>query len=163
MTYLSNDLTGRKFGRLKVLRRSHRRNKKNVSWLCLCDCGKKTFGITGNLKSGRHKSCGCYRKGDTSYRYKEKTIVNGYIFVINRSHPRANKYTGRVREHILIMENKIGRKLLAGEEVHHKNNIRSDNRPSNLELWVRSHPSGARAKDLIIWAKKILKTYQNLI
>lgn len=39
-------------------------------------------------------------------------------------------------EHKAVMEAKLGRKLVKGESVHHKNAIRHDNRPENLELWV---------------------------
>ena len=38
-------------------------------------------------------------------------------------------------EHRLVMEEKLDRYLTEEEVVHHKNRIRNDNRPSNLELF----------------------------
>lgn len=83
--------------------------------------------------------------------------MNGYAFVRAPGHPRS--HNGRVREHILIMEETLGRYLLPGEEVHHKNGIRNDNRPGNLELWNKSQPTGCRVEDQILWALEILTTY----
>lgn len=52
------DLAGKKFGRLKVLKEAGRKNG-NITWECLCDCGKKTICIGSELKSGHVRSCGC--------------------------------------------------------------------------------------------------------
>jgi hypothetical protein len=56
-----------------------------------------------------------------------------------------------IHEHVHVMQQHLGRKLVPGEEVHHKNGVRSDNRWENLELWITSQPSGARLVDLVEW------------
>lgn len=58
------------------------------------------------------------------------------------------------------MERKLGRRLRPGETVHHKNGIRSDDSPSNLELWVkRGQPYGQRVSDRIRAAAADLRRY----
>jgi hypothetical protein len=37
--------------------------------------------------------------------------------------------------------------------------VKDDNRPENLELWVRPQPSGIRASDAIDWAIDILQRF----
>lgn len=70
------------------------------------------------------------------------------------------RHKGRGRfQHQVVMERKLGRALWPWENVHHRNGIRHDNRPENLELWVRSQPSGQRVSDQVSHAIKILSAY----
>ncbi len=54
------DLTGKKFGRLRVIRRVENR-KQITHWLCKCECGSGEHKIVSgsHLKKGGIRSCGC--------------------------------------------------------------------------------------------------------
>jgi hypothetical protein len=75
-----------------------------------------------------------------------------------RGMPHADK-KGRIAEHTYIMMQHLGRSLKKGENVHHINGIRDDNRIENLELWHRSQPPGQRLDQKIECCKNFLREY----
>jgi hypothetical protein len=84
--------------------------------------------------------------------------TGGYIVVHFPEHPNAHPSSGYVAEHVMVMVEKLGRSLRKGETVHHKNGVRDDNQPENLELW-RRQPAGQRVTDLVAWAEELLRIY----
>lgn len=57
-----NQLVGRQFGRLTVLKALPYVNKEPRKYLCVCDCGNQCIVVRGRLRSGSTRSCGCLHK-----------------------------------------------------------------------------------------------------
>lgn len=64
---------------------------------------------------------------------------DGYVLVYAPWHPAGRNSKGYVLEHRLVMERLLGRYLTPRELVHHKNEVKDDNRPENLEIMTRSN------------------------
>jgi hypothetical protein len=123
-----------------------------------CSCGSSKQGKSATCSACRTvagESNGNWKGGQTRHKA-------GYIMARAPGHPRAAGTSPYVFEHILVMEEILGRFLLPGESVHHLNGIRDDNRPENLELWTRPQPTGIRASDAVAWARHILELYGGL-
>jgi hypothetical protein len=113
-------------------------------------CGhEKLISYTvARIFKGREGSCGC------PVRYLEDS---GYVRWQWKS-PDGSTWVN-VMEHRVRMEEMLGRELLPGENVHHVNGVRDDNRPQNLELWSTSQPCGQRVADKTQWALEWLAQY----
>lgn len=116
--------------------------------------------MCGRSKQRKSKTCReCYSKSrQYPFSHKKHLNKNGYYYVYYKTHPLADK-EGRILEHRLVFERKLGRNLMPFETIHHKNGIKTDNRIENLELWAKVQPTGARVQDLVEWARKILALY----
>lgn len=176
------DLTGKTFGRLTVLRQAE--NLKVVgkgrypqfhrAWHVRCSCGVEKV-VSGNCLRQRAdrstKSCGCLRRERSSELSKRtgpesrgwkgglSTTRDGYVRCSRIRLPDGTEAL-RYFQHRALMENHLGRRLLPGENVHHRNGKRDDNRLENLELWVKFQPAGQRVEDVVAHAKAILRRYE---
>lgn len=74
-------------------------------------------------------------KGSAHYNWNGGRTINdsGYVMILKPDHPRANS-KGYVSEHLAIGDRVIGRILPDGVQVHHFNEIRSDNANKNLVI-----------------------------
>lgn len=81
------------------------------------------------------------QKGNRASNWKGgKKIKDGYSLVILKNHPAADP-CGYVREHRIVLENKLGRYLKTEEVVHHIDGNKLNNNPQNLYLFadISSH------------------------
>jgi len=85
--------------------------------------------------------------------------TQGYKTITKRNHPNRMDGKGRIREHVFVMSEYLGRPLMKGESIHHKNGDRLDNRIENLELWNKAQPAGQRVEDKIKFYIKFLSSY----
>lgn len=53
-----DDLTGRKFGVLTVIKKLQKETNGDHKWLCICDCGTECVKRGRDLRAGRSTRCG---------------------------------------------------------------------------------------------------------
>src|SRR4051794_24367953 len=122
----------------------------------VCTCGnpkQPTSSTCRTCQPTAGRANGNWRGGKTFHKA-------GYVMRRVPGHPRARSTSPYVFEHILVMEEMLGRYLLPDESVHHLNGVKDDNRRENLELWVRPQPSAIRVSDAVAWAREILARYE---
>jgi len=98
-------------------------------------CSRSCASVTkGSMRKGQKTGP---RKG---WKYKEQIDKDGYVRVYGKLHPYSE---GRlmIPKHVILMELKIGRRLLPTECVHHINGVRTDNQIENLQLMTKSEHS----------------------
>jgi hypothetical protein len=98
------DLTGQRFGRLTVLRRSDIRRNRNTYWLCRCDCGNERNVQRSALMTNRSTSCGCLQREQVTERAHKHGGVGTPEYQTwngmrqrceNPNHPAFPRYGGR--------------------------------------------------------------------
>lgn len=85
------DERGHRYGRLLVIEQDKSKDNKykgrHIRWKCKCDCGNIVSVNSGDLRSGKIKSCGCYSsevkvnraKDEIGNRYGRLTVIEKAI------------------------------------------------------------------------------------
>ena len=55
----AKDLTGKRSGKLTILKMVGRDSNNKILWLCRCECGNMKEARSDQLSSTRIQSCGC--------------------------------------------------------------------------------------------------------
>lgn len=147
------DMTGQKFGRLLVMKRSGLLPNGSTSlkaWLCKCDCGDMVVVRGSCLRSGNTKSCGCYARETNSRIHRTHgqsgtPIYKLWIDIRKRCSPKASKrhrifYNGiKVCEEWKKFENFYNwakDKFIRGLDIDRKNTL-GDYSPDNCRFISR--------------------------
>lgn len=109
-------------------------------WIALaCLCAMLFALVSAPAEGGqkdRRKSMGAVHPGPRNPNWRGGRILKpeGYVVVlVGKGHPLADT-RGYAYEHRLVAEQKIGRPLLPGEQVHHIDGNRQNNAQENLEV-----------------------------
>ena len=161
-------IPGLKYGKLTIIHETKPLSNNKTRVTCGCDCGNLHDVDLSLLRAGKLKSCGCIhakrlqnQDGPKNPAWKggRRIESSGYVEIYLPQHP-FSRQTGYIKEHRLVMEVRLKRYLVKGENVHHINGNKEDNRDENLELWNTSQPAGQRIEDKLKWAKEIIKLYE---
>lgn len=112
--------------------------------------GKKNFYALSCRKCSVPKKPLLGRRGPDHPAWKggQDTDRDGYVRTYAPDHPWPRR-NGYVREHIRVMELRLGRRIRPGEIVHHRDHDRRNNALENLELMTHSqHSKHHRRLDL---------------
>ena len=138
-----------------------------------CEICKKGFVLPKRLvRSGKHSgrfcSLACSYRGRRSHGHEfipspvgtKRINKQGYVMVFQpnnfdairrrEANPESRKERDRgwILEHRYVMEQIMGRALHKWESVHHRDGNRQHNDPANLELWIKTQPTGVRLADV---------------
>lgn len=86
--------------------------------------------------------------GVQSKNYKTRLTKDGHLRMYAAKHPFAD---GRKEMHVhdMVMEIHLGRRLLPGEVVHHRDEVKTNNELSNLELKSHAQHSSEHMKEIV--------------
>ena len=149
------DMTGMKFGRLKVLERvPNLPNSRVTRWKCKCDCGNIVFANRNNLLHKKCRSCGCLAREEKVKRNKKyntyQKVYIGYTSNTNKEflidyddYEKIKNYCWyETKQGYIATREPINKKIILLHKfifsqngtIDHINRNRKDNRKQNLRI-----------------------------
>lgn len=155
------DLTGREFGRLRVVERCGT-SPRGLYWKCICSCGQESINLAAEMIGGRVVSCGCAvvdKPGLTPMKVAMRRNANNHT---RRARVRgaAGSHTPEQIQLLRVMQQ--GRCACCGcglgDRFHrdHKKALANggSNDITNIELLCGPCNTRKNAKDEIAWANE---------
>lgn len=158
------DLSGNRYGKLRVIKWIGVNNHKKSIFLCVCDCGNEAEVIGGHLLSGNTLSCGClnmeillskkeykrkYNEFDLSGDFGVGYTTKGEVFYFDlEDYDKIKNYCWRIHHGYVetsIRENRKSttyymHRIVMPEfditqyEIDHQDGVKNNNRKYNLRI-----------------------------
>lgn len=100
---------------------------------CECGCGTTLKSYQKYFSSHKCKAKVWRGEAHATWRGGKINHTEGYVRIKLEGHPRTDAQ-GYVLEHLLIAEKALGRPIPLGAQVHHWDEVRNNNAPSNLVI-----------------------------
>jgi len=126
---------------------NHKPKYRKHIWIACSICGKERWVGLLKGKPMNIRCNSCAKKGKNNPRWKSGKHAGKGGYVLVEIKPTSPFFAMRdkqsyIKEHRLVMAKHLGRCLKSWEIVHHKNDIKNDNKLENLELMTASEHNG---------------------
>ena len=118
---MKENIIGQRFNRLVVIEDDGTRSsKREIKWLCQCDCGNQYHALGYRLRNGRTKSCGCLNDDKRRERFKDLSGTETDNFkIIDRAYSKNKRvYWNCICKHcgqsVILNNNLIGHQTSCG-------------------------------------------------
>ena len=112
-----NDLSNQRFGKLVAINSPYTKNGQRV-WRCICDCGRETFVLAGNLRKGNTMSCGCSASHGNEY-IEQLLLQKGITFTRKKTYSDCVSPTGALLKFDFCIEIKSKIVLIEYNGIQH--------------------------------------------
>lgn len=155
---LPADLSGRRFGRLVVVRLAA--SVGAPRWVCRCDCGQEKVTAAASLRAGHTVSCGCARADQPGLMPPEVRAERAAAAQLRRARRRGAGGAFTAAEVDALLKNQrgccawCGASLAGGFHRDHRVSLAAggSNEISNIDLLCAPCNLRKGAKDPLAWA-----------
>lgn len=155
----TKNIAGKRFGKLVVRESRGYRSptRKEVKWLCLCDCGSTIITLGTSLRNQKTKSCGCNRflKGKFNHTWKGFGNINGRMWQNYKKNAKIRqiKFSLSIQYAWKQFQKQKEKCALSGVPIQFQTSYKKENGPTTASL-DRINSSKGYCPNNIQWVHK---------
>lgn len=129
------ELSGKRFGKLRVIEDTGLRKSRRPVWRCLCDCGNEVNVLGKYLNNGDTKSCGCFSTGNAHNRDAIGSITKSvWTPIVKQAKTRCIPFEVTREEAWAMYLEQGGLCALSGVPIKFSVNLRDDRKSQTASL-----------------------------